>query len=270
MRRQAVTSIVLIFLLIPLVTLLAQEAKLVLVRQITPTFPDSLYKSVGTRTFNVQYIQLFLEQDYKAYIVKAWRFQPTGAAFNYIVKLVDPVSKKEYVYQFPGIRSASYVRLAPVLVICPQNFRIFINEQELPYETYSTPQQGAEIPVVGDFGGPIVRILRRMTNTFEEISEGVSVSKQDELFIQIVAGTFPTGGYSIEVQEPDIVYPVSGKRGRITIVGKFLRPGKGDVVTQAFTTPTKTVEIGKLPAGEYDIIVKIDGLGEFLRTLTVK
>lgn len=270
MKRVGLNRVILLFLLVSLTTLLAQDVKFVLVRQITPTLPESLYKSVGSKTFNVQYVQLFLEQDYKAYIVKAWRFQPTGTTFTYTVKLVDPTTKKEYVYQFPGTRSTSYVRLSPVLVICPQNFRIFVNEQELPYETYSKPQQGVEIPVVGDFGGPTMRVLRRTANTFEEVSEGVSVSKQDDLFIQIVAGTFPTGGYSIEVQEPDIVYPVSGKRGRITIMGRFIRPGKGDMVTQAFTTPTKTIEIGKLPSGEYDIIARIEGLGEFFRALTVK
>jgi len=235
-----------------------------------PTLPEALYKSVGSKMFSVQYILLFLEQDYKAYIVKAWSFKPTGPTFTYNIKLINPTNKKEYVYQFQGTRSTSYIRLAPILVVCPQSFRIFVNEQELPYETYNSQQQGVEKPLVGDFGGATMRVLRRTEKAFEEVSEGVSVSKQDEIFIQIVAGTFPTGGYSIEVQEPDIVYPVSGKRGRITIVGRFIRPGKGDIVTQAFTTPIKTVQIGRLPAGEYDIVVKIADLGEFFRTLTVK
>lgn len=270
MKRAGVNHLALLILLVSLTTLLAQDIKFVLVRQIMATLPEALYKSVGSKTFNVQYVLLFLEQDYKAYIVKAWSFKPTGPTFTYNIKLIDPTSKKEYAYQFPGTRSTSYIRLAPILVVCPQNFRIFVNEQELPYETYNSQQQGVEIPLVGDFGGATMRVLRRTEKAFEEVSEGVSVSKQDEIFIQIVAGTFPTGGYSIEVQEPDIVYPVSGKRGRITIVGRFIRPGKGDIVTQAFTTPTKTVQIGRLPAGEYDIVVKIADLGEFFRTLTVK
>ncbi|HRD20493.1 MAG TPA: protease complex subunit PrcB family protein, partial [Fervidobacterium sp.] len=80
----------------------------------------------------------------------------------------------------------------------------------------------------------------------------------------------PTGGYRIELDDPDIVYPVTGKRGKITITGKFHKPGKSDYVTQAFTTPSETVQIGKLPGGEYDIIAVIEGLGQLMRTLIVK
>lgn len=94
MKRAGVNHLALLILLVSLTTLLAQDIKFVLVRQIMATLPEALYKSVGSKTFNVQYVLLFLEQDYKAYIVKAWSFKPTGPTFTYNIKLIDPTSKK--------------------------------------------------------------------------------------------------------------------------------------------------------------------------------
>ncbi len=245
----------------------------ILVHSVDQTFPESLYKSIGTKTFNVQYIKLFVDTEKKGYIIKAWYFQPGNSTMNYLVRIVDEKTKREFSYNFPGIRNTTYIRLNPILIVCPTDFKIYVNNQPIPDETLPSKGDEDNIGLIGlpsDVGGAMLRILTRADSGYREVSEGIAVSKNDEISIQIIAGTFPTGGYRIELDEPDIVYPLSGKRGKITISGTFYKPSKGDYVTQAFTTPSKTVQIGKLPAGEYDIVVNVQDLGEFIRTLTVK
>ena len=245
----------------------------ILVHSVDQTFPESLYKSIGTKTFNVQYIKLFVDTEKKGYIIKAWYFQPGNSTINYLVRIVDEKTKREFSYNFPGIRNTTYIRLNPILIVCPTDFKIYVNNQPIPDETVPSKGDEDNIGLIGlpsDVGGAMLRILTRADSGYKEVSEGIAVSKNDEISIQIIAGTFPTGGYRIELDEPDIVYPLSGKRGKITISGTFYKPSKGDYVTQAFTTPSKTVQIGKLSAGEYDIVVNVQDLGEFIRTLTVK
>lgn len=241
----------------------------ILVKNVEASFPDSLFKSTGSKTFNVQYIKLFSDAEAKGYIIKAWYFQPGTGTMVFKVRLVDEKNKKEYSYDFQGIRDKSYVRLKNVLVICPSNFKIYVNNEVIPEEK----AVGSEIVIpepVGEVGDKMLKILQRTASGFMEIPENAAASKDEEVIVQIIAGTFPTGGYRIELDEPDIIFPMTGKRGKITITGTFYRPGKGDMVTQAFTTPTKSVSLGKLPAGEYDLYINVKDLGEFYRTLVVK
>lgn len=259
------------FLVFVLLTSVFSQPVQILVRSIDVSIPDALFKSTGSKTFNVQYIKLFSDLEGKGYIVKAWYFQPGTGIMNFKLRLVDEKGKKEYSYEFQGIRDKSYIRMKNILVICPANFKIYINNELIPEEKPSTsdiiPEPTAS---AGEVGGAMVKILQRTVSGFAEISSGMTASKDEEVIVQIIAGTFPTGGYRIEVDEPDIVYPVAGKRGKITITGVFYRPGKGEMVTQAFTTPTKSVPLGKLPSGDYDLHVKIKDLGEFYLTFSVK
>ncbi|MGC8820999.1 MAG: protease complex subunit PrcB family protein [Fervidobacterium sp.] len=256
----------LLFIFLTAIILLAQQ--FVIVKTVEASLPDSLYKSTGTKTFNVQYLKLFSE-DVKAYIIKAWYFKPGNDVIKFDVKILDESAKKEYKYEFRGIRDRSYIRLKPIFVLCPSNMKIYINNVLIPEEREKNPEEAVS-PTASDIGGPMVRILQRSNDSFKEITEGMYATSSEEIFVQIIAGTFPTGGYRIELDDPDIVFPVSEKRGKITITGTFYRPGKGDMVTQAFTTPSKTISLGKLPEGDYDIYVNIKDLGEFLATLRVK
>ncbi len=244
----------------------------ILVKPIDASLPDSLFKSTGSRTFNIQYLKLFSDNEVKSYIIKAWYFQPSnvfGGNLKFKVKFVDGKNKKEYIYEFQGVRDKSYFKLKPIFVLCPSSMKIFINDELIPEE--ESKSEEIIIPVqTEDLGGAIMKVLQRTGSGYREISESDFASKDEEIFIQIVAGTFPTGGYRLELNEPDIVFPVTGKNGKITITGKFYSPGKGDMVTQAFTTPSKTISLGRLPAGEYDIYVNIEDLGEFISTLKVK
>ncbi|HOH53948.1 MAG TPA: hypothetical protein PLN23_07070, partial [Fervidobacterium sp.] len=76
----------------------------VFVHSVDQTFPESLYKSIGTKTFNVQYIKLFADTEKKGYIVKAWYFQPGNSTMNYLIRIVDEKAKRELSYSFPGMR----------------------------------------------------------------------------------------------------------------------------------------------------------------------
>ncbi|MGQ9856931.1 MAG: protease complex subunit PrcB family protein [Fervidobacterium sp.] len=271
-------SVFLICLVIISTVLFGQQSsqnQSILIKQLNVSFPDHLFKTVGTKTFNVQYIKLFEDRESKGYLIKAWTFQPVTASTTsqkeISYKLAFSYGKEEYSYQINGVRDKSYVRMPLLLVICPAKYVISINSQVIPEEKEEKTVGGeVEVPIGVQSEGAMVRILKRLDAKYAEITEGTSASKDDYLLIQIVAGTFPTGGYRIEVNEPDIIYPVGNNPGKITITGTFYRPKPGDMVTQAFTTPTKTVEIGKLPAGQYEVIITIKDLGEFRRILVVK
>lgn len=242
------------------------------VKKLTTTLPEYLFKSVGTKTFSVQYIKLFEDDESKGYILKAWVFQPlstqqTNTSFK--IRAVSFDGKKEYTEEIVGIRDKNYIRLPLILVILPAKYTLYVNSQVVEQPKLTT---GGEIsvPIYGDKESANIKILVRTQAGYRVISEGEEVSKDDIVLLQVIAGTFPTGGYRIELNEPDIVYPVGKNPGKITVTGTFYKPGPGDMVTQAFTTPTKTIELGKFPSGMYEVIVDIKNLGEFRAVFNVK
>jgi hypothetical protein len=242
------------------------------VKKLTTTLPEYLFKSVGTKTFSVQYIKLFEDDESKGYILKAWVFQPistqqTNTSFK--IRAVSFDGKKEYTEEIVGIHDKNYIRLPLILVILPAKYTLYVNSQVVEQPK---PTTGGEIsvPIYGDKESADIKILVRTQAGYRVISEGEEVSKDDIVLLQVIAGTFPTGGYRIELNEPDIVYPVGKNPGKITVTGTFYKPGPGDMVTQAFTTPTKTIELGKFPSGMYEVIVDIKNLGEFRAVFNVK
>jgi hypothetical protein len=242
------------------------------VKKLTTTLPEYLFKSVGTRTFSVQYIKLFEDDESKGYILKAWLFQPlttqqTNTSFK--IRAISPDGKKEFTEEIAGTRDRSYIRLPLILVILPAKYTLYVNSQVVEQPK---PTTGGEVsvPIYGDKESANIKLLVRTQTGYRAIAEGEEVSKDDVIFLQVIAGTFPTGGYRIELNEPDIVYPVGKNPGKITVTGTFYKPGPGDMVTQAFTTPTKTIELGKFPAGMYEVIVDIKNLGEFRTIFNVK
>ncbi|QIV78747.1 protease complex subunit PrcB family protein [Fervidobacterium pennivorans subsp. shakshaketiis] len=242
------------------------------VKKLNTTLPEYLFKSVGTRTFSVQYIKLFEDDESKGYILKAWLFQPlttqqTNTSFK--IRAISPDGKKEFTEEIAGTRDRSYIRLPLILVILPAKYTLYVNSQVVEQPK---PTTGGEVsvPIYGDKESANIKLLVRTQTGYRAIAEGEEVSKDDVIFLQVIAGTFPTGGYRIELNEPDIVYPVGKNPGKITVTGTFYKPGPGDMVTQAFTTPTKTIELGKFPAGMYEVIVDIKNLGEFRTIFNVK
>jgi len=244
------------------------------VKNVNVSFPEYLFKSVGSKTFSVQYIKLYEDNESKGFLVKAWTFQSVTmrqTSVNYKIRALSQDGKSEYSQEISGVRDKSYVRLPLVLVILPAKYTLYINNQIIEESKPSSSNGGdLKVPIFGDSEQAGIRLLLRTTTGYREISEAEQISKDDVVLLQIVAGTFPTGGYRIELNEPDIVYPVGKNFGKITVNGTFYRPKPTDMVTQAFTTPSKTIEIGKLPTGQYEIIVNVKDLGEFRRILTVK
>jgi len=242
------------------------------VKKLITTLPEYLFKSVGTKTFSVQYIKLFEDDESKGYILKAWVFQPLStqqANTFFKIRAVSFDGKKEYTEEIAGIRDKNYIRLPLILVILPAKYTLYVNSQVVEQPK---PTTGGEVsvPIYGDKESANIKLLVRTQTGYRAIAEGEEVSKDDVIFLQVIAGTFPTGGYRIELNEPDIVYPVGKNPGKITVTGTFYKPGPGDMVTQAFTTPTKTIELGKFPAGMYEVIVDIKNLGEFRTIFNVK
>ncbi|WP_448378673.1 protease complex subunit PrcB family protein [Fervidobacterium sp.] len=242
------------------------------VKKLTTTLPEYLFKPVGTKTFSVQYVKLFEDDESKGYILKAWLFQPltqqqTNASFK--IRAVSPDGKKEYTEEIAGTRDKNYIRLPLILVILPAKYTLYVNSLVVEQPK---PTTGGEVsvPIYGDRETANIKILVRTQAGYRVISEGEEISKDDLVLLQVIAGTFPTGGYRIELNEPDIVYPVGKNPGKITVTGTFYKPGPGDMVTQAFTTPTKTIELGKFPSGMYEVIVDIKNLGEFRTIFNVK
>jgi len=246
----------------------------IFVKKISVNFPEYLFKSVGSKTSSVQYIKLFKDKESKGYILKAWVFQPVSTkqtGVNYKIRTVSPDGKSEYFEELAGVRDGSYVRLPQLLVIIPAKYTLYVNSQVIDGEKNGSSNGGdLNVPIFGDSEKAGIRLLLRTATGYREVSDDEQISKDDVVLLQIVAGRFPTGGYRIELNEPDIVYPVGSKPGKITFTGTFYRPKPTDMVTQAFTTPSKTVEIGKLPAGQYEIVVDIKDLGEFRKVLNVK
>ncbi len=234
----------------------------VIVKEVSTKFPEMLYKQVGTRTLNFQYIELFADTDLVGMIVKGWYFVGTQKIDSKKFE-VKVVSERETSYYFDGKRQGSYIYLNPVLIVCPANSKILIDNVEF-YKPKKTV-----LPVEGDEKMVGAYIVASVIQNGRYV-EREAVTTQDHVYIKIVAGTFPTGGYSIQTNEPEIVFPVGNNKGKIVITGYFKTPGKGEMVTQAFTTPTAYVEIGRLPKGDYEVIANIENLGTFRFVLKVE
>jgi hypothetical protein len=79
-----------------------------------------------------------------------------------------------------------------------------------------------------------------------EASADVTFSKGDALNFVIFRGVFGTGGYGITIDM------VERTGNGFTIHATFSDPGKGMMVTQAFTQPSAIIPVGSLPEGSYE------------------
>ncbi len=68
-------------------------------------------------------------------------------------------------------------------------------------------------------------------------------SVSDELNLVVFRGVFSTGGYGITINR------VEKQGNRFTVFATYTDPGKGMIVTQAFTQPTAIIPVGKLEKG---------------------
>ncbi len=75
-------------------------------------------------------------------------------------------------------------------------------------------------------------------------------SVSDELNLVVFRGVFNTGGYGIKINR------VERQGNEFTVFATYTDPGKGMMVTQAFTQPTAIIPIGKLEKGNYKVVLK--------------
>jgi hypothetical protein len=81
-------------------------------------------------------------------------------------------------------------------------------------------------------------------------------SGEERLNLVVFRGVFPTGGYGIRIEA------VERAGNKFVVRATFSDPGKGAIVTQAFTQPTAIVPLGKLPPGEYSAELYVKRGGE--------
>ena len=91
---------------------------------------------------------------------------------------------------------------------------------------------------------------------WEMMRENVTAAATENDFISILVsrGTFPTGGYTLQIESFSWLesFPVKF-RCQINLTD----PGEGVAVSQAFTNPSLLMPIGKLTAGEYIVEIHI-------------
>ncbi|MFQ6136937.1 MAG: protease complex subunit PrcB family protein [Candidatus Hydrothermarchaeales archaeon] len=82
-----------------------------------------------------------------------------------------------------------------------------------------------------------------------------TIFREDEILNLVVfRGVFSTGGHGIEIGKVE-------KAGNTFVVyATYTDPGKGMMVTQAFTQPTAIILIGELPKGNYEAKLKVTSI----------
>jgi hypothetical protein len=76
-------------------------------------------------------------------------------------------------------------------------------------------------------------------------------SVDEDLNLVVMRGVFNTGGYGISIER------VERQANMFTVYATYTDPGEGMMVTQAFTQPTATIAIGKLPENSYEAKLKV-------------
>ncbi|HIH44039.1 MAG TPA: protease complex subunit PrcB family protein [Candidatus Methanoperedenaceae archaeon] len=73
----------------------------------------------------------------------------------------------------------------------------------------------------------------------------------ETLNLVVFRGVFSTGGFSISIDR------VERTGGTFTVYANYTDPGRGTIVTEAFTSPAAFISIGSLPKGSYQAILKV-------------
>ena len=104
--------------------------------------------------------------------------------------------------------------------------------------------------------GEINEVKEKLKKILAGESARSTFSRDESINLVVFRGVFPTGGYGIEINSVE-------RAGNTFIVrATFTDPGRGAMVTQAFTQPTAIVPLGKLPAGSYSAELYVKRGGE--------
>ncbi len=117
-------------------------------------------------------------------------------------------------------------------------------------------------PMFMALNGSISEVKERLNDIVVRKAEVQSVfSSPDDLNFVVFRGVFPSGGYSIDIENVE-------RQGDVfTVHATYTDPGKGIFVAGVITHPTAIIPIGKLPEGRYEARLNVtsrlvEGKGE--------
>ena len=100
--------------------------------------------------------------------------------------------------------------------------------------------------------GSISDVKESLNNiVVKKAAQPSTFSISDELNLVVFRGVFSTGGYGIKINR------VEKQGNEFTVFATYTDPGKGMMVTQAFTQPTAIIPVGKLEKGNYKASLKV-------------
>lgn len=100
--------------------------------------------------------------------------------------------------------------------------------------------------------GDIEEVKEGLREIVVEKAQGrTSFPEGENLNLVVFRGVFNTGGYGVKISRVE-------KRGNTFHVhAVYTDPGRGMMVTQAFTQPTAIIPLGTLPKGSYEAVLKV-------------
>lgn len=117
-----------------------------------------------------------------------------------------------------------------------------------PLGGYTEKADEALYVIAGDASG-VKKSLNEIV--VRKMPAKTSFAESDNLNLVVFRGVFSTGGYDIKIDK------VERAGNTFTINAIYTDPGKGMIVTQAFTQPTAIIQIGNLPKGNYEAKLKV-------------
>ncbi|ABR31091.1 hypothetical protein SU69_06285 [Thermosipho melanesiensis] len=230
----------------------------VMIFKVDKVLPDDLFEVIGTKSNTIYYFKLFDDGVQKGYVIKGWYFTPNNFIGKTNVKIISSLSS--FLVEIGNERKGNYSVIPTFMLICPSDSKVVLDKYEIDQKMLK-----AEI---GDIVMPRFNEMGIYTGIFEKkfIQKDI-FSQDDEIYVVISMGLRKTGGYSLELESYEI------KENEIIINLNLKSPGKGDMVTQAFTIPSYNLKLGKLKRGKYTIKVfvrKGENIERFLKNIEVK
>jgi hypothetical protein len=100
--------------------------------------------------------------------------------------------------------------------------------------------------------GSLPEVKESLNNiVVKKAAQPSTFSVSGELNLVVFRGVFSTGGYGIKINR------VEKQGNEFTVYANYTDPGKGMMVTQAFTQPTAIIPVGKLEKGNYKASLKV-------------
>jgi len=286
--KKAIFTLLLLFL----IAAELHAAEGIIVMPVKMPCDDSLFEHFGTRTANIQILNLsYPEEDLYVFIVKGWHFLPNPEIPNGKTSLKAKGWNLFFEKSIPLYRDGSYLILKPHLLVFPKEIKtietmgvsIEVSELvsvEIPFEIVNIPFEKPK--EAGIFPALYVSELVSVEIPFEIVNIPFEKPKEagifpalyeggnwdfseklpvEKMFLVISAGEKTTGGYSFEISE------VTLYKRKITVEATLTHPPEGAFVTQVLTYPAVILKLPELSAGEYNLELVIISEQDGVETL---